>query len=220
MLTPLLSAFYFGSVEHFAILAAHPKVVFDIGEHFVRQTYRTRTTILGPNGRQDLMVPVDRRSGSIAGLEHRKGDKVPMRSVGLSYAGSWPQQHLHAIRSAYGQAPWFIHFIDEIESILTKRYDRLVDLDLATIRAGMRWLSLTTELEVKENYMDEAETSTDEMLDLRNELHPKKKLPATVPQVKPYPQVFAYRHGPVPRLSIIDLVMNKGPEAPGIVRGR
>lgn len=219
MATPILSAFYFGSVEHYAVLASHPKVIIDLGEHFVRQTYRTRTSILGPNGRQDLIARIDRRSESIAGLAHRKGEKIPMRSVGLSYSESWPQQHIHAIRSAYGQAPWFIHFIDEIEDLLTKRYDRLVDLDLATMRAGIRWTGLSTELILEEEYVDAGPGSITGELDLRTTLHPKKPLPSAVPQVKPYPQVFAYRHGPVARLSVIDLVMNKGPEAPGIVRG-
>ena len=92
MNTPILSPFYFGSVEHYRILAQCPKVIIDLGEHYERQTYRTRTRIVGPNGVQDLVVPIIRRSG----------EKMPVHSVGLSYAETWPQQHLHAIRSAYG----------------------------------------------------------------------------------------------------------------------
>ena len=47
MAVPLLSAFYFGSVEHYRLLARHPKVIIDTGEHYVRQSYRTRTSIVG-----------------------------------------------------------------------------------------------------------------------------------------------------------------------------
>ena len=126
-MTPVLPAFYFGSVEHYALLARHPQIIIDIGEHYARQSYRTRTGIVGPNGPQHLSVQV----------EHDHGKKMPMCEVELSYTETWPQQHLHAIRSAYGQTPWFIHYIDEIEAVLLKKYDRLVDLNMATIALGL-----------------------------------------------------------------------------------
>jgi hypothetical protein len=226
-MVPLLSAFYFGSVEHYRLLALHPKVLIDVGEHYERQSYRTRTRIVGPNGVQDLNVQIAR--------DH--GHKMPMRDVGLSYVETWPQQHVHAIRSAYGNTPWFIHYIDAIEAVVLKRYERLIDLDLATLRLGMKWLGLRTEIEVLEKYMVPRllsdvpyGTSTDvsrmgqktsdneRYVDLRTTLHPKKPLPTGVQPVPPYPQVFADRHGFQPRMSIIDLVCNCGPEAKGIIR--
>jgi hypothetical protein len=222
MSTPLLSAFYFGSVEHYRLLARYPQVIIDIGEHYERQSYRTRTRIVGPNGVQDLTVQIARRSG----------EKMPMRTVGLSYIETWPQQQLHAIRSAYGNTPWFIHFIDEIGSVVMKKYDRLVDLDLATMRLGMKWLGLRTQVVVREDYVvpgsqydvghgtpANAEsqvgrpTPEDAWIDLRTTFHPKRPLPAPIPAAPPYTQVFADRHGYQPRTSVIDLVMNLGPEA-------
>ena len=203
-MTPLLSAFYFGTAEHYRLLAAYPKVIVDIGEHYMRQSYRTRTSIVGPNGRQDLVVQITRRSG----------ERMAMHSVGLSYAETWPQQHLHAIRSAYGKAPWALHYLDEIEAVVTQRHARLVDLDLATMRLGMKWLGLRTELEVSERYVQ----ATPSMMDLRNTLHPKAPLPGGIPAVPTYPQVFADRHGPMARLGIMDLVCNCGPEAPRMIR--
>ena len=221
-MVPLLSSFYFGSVEHYRLLAQHPKVIIDIGEHYERQSYRTRTTIVGPNGKQDLVVQIARRSG----------EKMPMRSVGLSYVESWAQQHVHAIRSAYGNTPWFIHYIDEIEAIVLMKYERLVDLDLATMRLGMKWLGVKTEVEVSDKYVVPSVMSdvlrgpnttmgrvghrtsdNTQFLDLRTNLHPKKPLPAEITAVLSYQQIFADRHGFVPRMSIIDLVMNAGPGA-------
>ncbi|MGV3636352.1 MAG: WbqC family protein [Flavobacteriales bacterium] len=195
---PVIAAFYFGSVEHYRLLASHPKVIIDIGEHYERQSYRTRTSIVGPNGVQDLNVQIVR--------DH--GRKMPMREVGLSYKESWPQQHVHAIRSAYGQAPWFIHFIDDIEAVILKRYDRLVDLDLATMRLGMKWLGLTTEVVVSERFVEVG--TIPDAVDLRGTFHPKAPLPSAVPSVRVYPQVFQERHGSRPRCSIIDLVCNMG----------
>lgn len=219
-MVPLLSAFYFGSTEHYRLLAEHPQVIIDTGEHYERQSYRTRTGIMGPNGRQDLSLQVVR--------DH--GRKMPMRSVRLSYAETWPQQHLHAIRSAYGQTSWFIHYIDDIEKILMNKYEHLVDLQLATIHMVMRWLRLTTEVFVAERYVEGSEirmgkggvgpvdylTPAEErfpIIDLRACFHPKKPLPPEVTPVPPYAQTFADRHGFQPRLSVIDLVCNLGPRA-------
>ncbi len=207
-MTPLLSAFYFGSVEHYRLLERFPKVIIDIGEHYERQSYRTRTSIVGPNGKQDLVVQIVRKSG----------EKMPMRKVGLSYVESWQHQHVHAIRSAYGNTPWFIHYIDEIEEVILKKYDRLVDLDLATMRLGMKWLGLKTDLVVEEEYVDQGKVdqTSDQQpstIDLRGTFHPKKPLPPEVTPTPLYTQVFADRHGFVPRISIIDLVCNCGPDS-------
>ena len=202
-MVPVLSAFYFGSVEHYRILAQYPKVIIDTGEHYERQSYRTRTTIVGPNGVQDLVVPIVRRSG----------EKMAMHSVELSYAETWAQQHLHAIRSAYGNTPWFIHYIDEIEAVLLKKYERLVDLDLATMRLGMKWLGLNTGVEIAASYVEDAPGQ----LDLRSGLHPKKVIPAEIGPMLDYTQVFQDRHGFVPRMSVIDLVCNCGASSKAII---
>jgi WbqC-like protein family len=228
MATPLLSTFYFGSVEHYRLLAKHPKVIIDIGEHYERQSYRTRTSIVGPNGKQDLLVNIDRRSM----------EKMPMRTVKLSYAENWPHQHVQAIRSAYGQSPWFIHYIDAIEAVIMQKYERLVDLDLATMQLGMKWLGLKTEVEVSEMYVgvgsplvgsraqvvsrgslvEPGLTTHDSWTpDFRTSLHPKKPLPPELPALPAYPQVFADRHGFVPRMDIIDLVCNCGPDSARLV---
>lgn len=204
MAVPLLSAFYFGSVEHYRLLARHPKVIIDTGEHYERQSYRTRTGLVGPNGPQDLVVPIVRRGG----------EKMPLHTVGLSYAETWAHQHVHAIRSAYGQSPWALHYIDAIEGVLRARYDRLVDLQLATLRLGMDWLGLRTDVLVADTYVERLEG----LADLRQAFHPKRPLPPEVEPVPPYPQVFADRHGFVPRRSLIDLVCNCGPEAPQYLR--
>lgn len=195
----LMSAFYFGSVEHYAMIARSSGVVIDTGEHYERQSYRSRTTLPGPNGKQDLNVTILRRSG----------EKMPMHTVGLSHAEPWQRQHMQAIRSTYGQTPWFIHFMDGLETVLGQRHSSLVELDLATMRMVLQWLGLKVPVEVREQHVE----STNGLLDLRNSLHPKKPLPAAVPALPAYPQVFADRLGFVGRMCILDLLMNTGPDA-------
>ena len=202
--TVLLSAFYFGSAEHYALIARSERVIIDVGEHYERQSFRTRTSIIGPNGKQDLTVSIARRSG----------EKMPMRTVKLSYVEPWNLQHVQAIRSAYGQTPWFIHFIDEIEAMLTPRYERLIDLDLATMRMILTWLRISTPVELREDYVED----TEDLIDHRVDLHPKRPLPSSISAVPEYQQIFSDRHGYSGRLSILDLLMNTGPEAGAILR--
>lgn len=204
MKVPLLSPFFFGSVEHYRLLSRNPAVIIDIGEHYVRQSYRTRTSIAGPNGRQDLVVPV----------VHDHGKKTPMHAMQPSYATPWPRRHLHALRTAYGKAPWTIHYLDAIEALLLEEHDRLVDLDLASMRLCMEWLRIDTIVRIATEHVP----GSDDELDLRTTLHPKKEPPIEVAPVTGYPQVFADRHGFVPRMSILDLLFNAGPEAGSILR--
>lgn len=198
---------YFGPVELYRLLAQYPKAIVDVGEHHERQSYRTRTSIMGPNGVQDLVVQIQRRSG----------EKMPMHTVELSYSENWPYQHMHAFRSGYGKTPWAIHFLEDIADLLEREHERLVDLDLTTMRMCLKWLRLSTELEISSNYVEPASITAG--LDLRQTFHPKKPLPMGVATLPPYPQVFADRHGYVPRLSIIDLLCNTGPQAVGHVQG-
>lgn len=205
----LFPAFYFGSVEHYALIARSGRLVIDLGEHYERQSYRTRTTILGANGPQHLQVHIARRGG----------EKMPMGTVGLSCSEPWPSQHLHALRSAYGQTPWFIHYIGDLEHVLLRKHARLTDLNLATMHMALGWLGLHPAITVADTYVEADALAAEGLLDLRTALHPKRPLPEGLPAIAPYTQVFADRHGFQPRLSIIDLVMNMGPEALTALQG-
>ena len=49
-------------------------------------------------------------------------------------------------------------------------------------------------------------------IDLRSRLHPKKKYMDTLNYPK-YTQTFGHIHGYIPNLSILDLLFNEGPES-------
>ena len=50
-------------------------------------------------------------------------------------------------------------------------------------------------------------------IDLRDAIRPKHPLPDNAFTPKPYYQVYAQKHGFIPNLSILDLLMNMGNEA-------
>ena len=67
----------------------------------------------------------------------------------------------------------------------------------------------TTEyLKIGEGQSDELE-----VVDFREAIHPKRPQPDRSFQPQPYYQVYTEKHGFLPNLSIIDLLMNLGNEA-------
>ncbi len=66
----LLPSQYLAPVGAYAYLFSAERVVEDRGEFYIKQTYRNRCYIAGPQGVQSLIVPVDRK-----GLAHS-----PMRA--------------------------------------------------------------------------------------------------------------------------------------------
>lgn len=57
-----------------------------------------------------------------------------INQVRICYERRWPHKHLESFKSAYGHAPYLEDHIGFIEELLTARFERLIDLNLAIIR--------------------------------------------------------------------------------------
>lgn len=192
----LIASYYFGPAELYRAIAKSDTVIVDLGEHYVKQSYRTRSRIIGANGIEELSVHINRT--------HRK---TPMREMLLSHKENWRAEHWHAIRSAYGQSAWFIHYADDLRNMILHPHTNLVERNLASMRMMMSLAEIDKDLNISESFVED-----DTAIDLRSSLHPKKPLPDMITELKPYRQVFEARHGFVRGLSMIDLLMNMGPE--------
>lgn len=158
-------------------------MLIDLHENYQKRSYRNRYDILTSNGKQSLSIP----------LKKGKNEKQRIDEVLISYDENWPNQHLHAIRSAYGKSPYFEHYFPLIETLLKNRFEKLVELNDASLRKLLKTLRLN---------IDVAYTST---------FIPDKHL--VIYTEKRYPQVFEYKFDFTKNLSIIDLLFNTGPEA-------
>jgi len=49
---------YLPSTSQFLLMVNSKKIVFEINDHFLKQTYRNRTHIYGANGKLLLSIPV------------------------------------------------------------------------------------------------------------------------------------------------------------------
>ena len=197
-MTPLVSCAYFPPVAWVAAVLPYDHVWIEVKETFPKQTFRNRVEIMTAEGVRTLSVPTLR------------SNHTPTDEVGIDYSTRWPMIHLRTLRAAYAASPYFLYYCDDLEAILSARYDTLVDLDMATCR----WL--LDKLKVECNLMTTTDFAVAAPLDWRNRFTPKSPLPANL--FPSYYQVFADRQPFAPNLSALDLLMNLGPDSGGYLR--
>ncbi|PIE84676.1 MAG: hypothetical protein CSA07_01035 [Bacteroidia bacterium] len=182
---------YLPPVDYLWRLAQHGRVAVEVGETYAKQSYRNRCEIVGAQGRQALSIPVK-----------RPGDNhTPTCGVLVDYSTPWQRAHLGAIRAAYGKAAYYIHYCEELESIILSGEERLYRLNARLLDFLLRSFGVGTELLYLEDYQAERKG------DARELYHPKR---AREGQGEYY-QVFGERHGFVANASGLDLLMNEGP---------
>ena len=59
----ILSSYYFGNIQIFSHIVNSDCIVVEQNDHYSRQSYRNRTTIMAANGSMNLIVPVVKPKG-------------------------------------------------------------------------------------------------------------------------------------------------------------
>ncbi len=184
----LLSTAYFPPIIWVAYAVQSEELRLESQENFQKQSYRSRTDIAGPNGKQTLSVPVDRSIKSIL-------------TIPISYQEDWVSKHLKSIETAYANSPFFEVLFPDVEELLKKEYSSLWSLNLATIQLFFHWLELSTQIPFTSSY-----ETVPNVNDARS-LHPKEKLDIETPT---YLQVFEQKNGFMSNLSALDVFFNLG----------
>jgi len=138
-----------------------------------------------------------------------RGQKTLVRDVRVSDRQPWAAQHWKTIVSCYSRSPWFDHYRDELEGLYRRRFDYLLDWDIACFDWSVRVLGLGIQVGLTERWV--REYSPEEAVDWRGELRPKDREEGAGP-VR-YRQVFEERTGFNPNLSILDLLFCEGKNA-------
>ncbi|MGF1565483.1 MAG: WbqC family protein [Flavobacteriales bacterium] len=178
----------------FARYRGADSVVIDLGEHYVKQSYRNRFTLMGSHG---PFVCTARVQG-------QKGQKMAMSDIAL-VDDEWRRVALRGLRSSYARSPFWEHYAERIESIILHKHERLVDLNRAALDFLLDGMGMVEKHRFSDRYVEVDEG----WMDFRMDAEPgceENHLPA-------YPQVFEDRHGFVGGLSALDLLLNTGPEA-------
>lgn len=184
---------YFGNLSYFRKLVHAKSPVIDLGEHFIKQTLRSRCDILGANGIQNLSVPVVKS----------KGSKTPVSEIEISDSENWRRIHWKAIESAYGSAPYFDYYGVEVKDLILNEEKNLSHFNLTILYRILTWLDLEVQFNVTNEYADPKNN-----LDLR-----KDSFLLDENELKRYTQVFAKQGDFYPDLSILDIIFCEGPMA-------
>ena len=191
----LLSTTYFGPIQWYQKLYRAEHVVVEQWESFQKQTYRNRCLIATTQGVQALTVPVVR------------GETSLMKDIRISDHGNWRHLHWNALQSAYGESPFFDYYQDDIRPFYEQHWTYLLDFNEA-IRARMcELIDITPEVSLSKVFNAKADD------DFREAINPKHPAPDADFIPKAYYQVYQQKHGFLPNLSILDLLMNMGPES-------
>lgn len=201
----LLSTAYCGPVSYFATLAAFTCCHMEQHEHFIKQTYRNRTIILGANGPVSLIIPV----------EKGREQKIKIRDLRIAYDEQWQRNHWRTIFSAYNSSPFFEYYADDLEPFFRKKHTFLFDFNLQLTQTLINALELPTRLLLTEGF----EQVSPGTVNMREHFSPKahRQAPDSSFAPQPYTQVFGEKFGFVPDLSILDLLFNEGPSAHSIL---
>lgn len=186
---------YFGTVGYYALSSAYGKVFIDegmkAGKRF-KSAHRCRIV----DTRDEILLTVP--------VSHPHGHHTWSETV-ISTHGSWWNNHLTALESAYGRTPFFEFYIDrfasvfdgrkyEKDSITVAETDRLCDKIIRSIIDPGKEV-IYTDAVAGTDY-DYRHTSDSPITDV------------------PYYQIRADRLGFRAGLSILDLIFNMGPESP------
>jgi len=192
----LISTAYLPPIEYFSLISKSDELFIEREENYLKQTYRNRCYILSAHGAQCLSVPV------YLGSQH----KTPVKDIRIDYSKRWQQVHLRAMTASYRSSPYFEFFFENIDKIISKNHQYLLDLNSELTESVLKILKL----EKKLTYTNIFEPVSIKENDFRYRITPKIK---SCFIAKGYFQVFNLNKGFFPGLSIIDLIFNMGPEA-------
>ncbi len=200
--TMIIELQYLPPVEYFVYLLAYDKTVIDADDQYTKQTYRNRCRIRGANKVEDLVVPV---------MKGRGQGKLT-REVTIDYKQKWLGKHKRAIQSAYGKAPFFEYYADELFEIFDERLPLLYELNKKLLTKCLEFLDVSPAIE----FGSVRELDEKQLIFAKNKINPKNsrdRLQGFRPQK--YFQVFGKNFAE--NLSIIDLIFNEGPSAKKIL---
>jgi hypothetical protein len=192
----LISTAYLPPTEYFTVISQADKIFVEREENYLKQTYRNRCYILSAHGPQLLSVPV------YLGSVH----KTLIKDIRIDYSKRWQQVHLRALTASYNSSPYFEFYFENIEKIISKNHEFLIDMNMELTEIILIILNL--EKKISGTAVFEPEMNLE--YDFRYIISPKKE---SLFPAKNYFQVFINSGSFFPRLSILDLVFNMGPEA-------
>lgn len=200
----LLSSAYLAPVQYYTKFLSYDKIFIEQYESYHKQTYRNRCIILAANGPIVLSIPI------LGG----PGAKGLMKDIQLTYDHNWQHLHWRSILSAYKNSPFFDYYADDLAPFYhNRKWKYLLDFDTEIQDVIFDAINIKPAVNFTETYI-KSEDIPYGIKDFRYSIHPKKQNqePDENFEPLPYSQVFSEKMSFIPNLSILDLLLNEGPE--------
>ena len=192
---------------------------------YSKNGWQNRNNIKTPAGPTLLTVPVQAPLGA------------PLDTIRVNNAVRWPRKHLESIRQSYGKAPFFADHAAFFEDTYGRTWDLLNDINRHMLDYFVKTLGIDTRV-VFASELDAPGEATDRLVNLIRAVNGTQYYSGAYAlevyldadtmeradielvlqdwQAPVYPQL----HGDfVPDLSIIDLLLNCGPDSQAILLG-
>jgi hypothetical protein len=187
--------------------------------------WQNRNRIKTPQGRQWLTVPVHRRQGAL------------IREIRVDNGQHWTRKHANAIASNLARTPYYrtVFETGEFAAVYTHEWQSLSELNIALIRILCRALGIGTPM-VRSSELDYQGKASDALVSLCRAVGAKTYLSGAggrdyieraafetaglALRFHDYrPSAYPQRFGEfAPGLSVLDMLLNCGPESVGRLR--
>lgn len=121
---------------YFDLIRSVDKFIIYDHVQFEKQSWQQKNRIRNKQGELMLTVPV----------LHDKGLERRINEVKIDYSRNILTKHLNSIRFSYSKSNNFDEIFPEIEQIINKRPELLMNLNIALIKLGMQHLGINKEL--------------------------------------------------------------------------
>lgn len=186
---------YLPPIEYFTNILLCNEIFIERNENFIKQTYRNRMNIPAPNGIQTLSIPVKKTHN-----QHQQICDVEICNI-----TKWQAIHWKSIETAYNSSPFFLYYKDEFLYFYKHEFKNLFDYNLQLLKLVLELLNINVKISFTDKYIKEYNNE----LDFRSNIISKKIIDKNA-NYNSYFQVFSYKYGFIPNMSIIDLIFNEG----------
>lgn len=192
---------YLPNIEFFRILNSNSNVTLEIYDSFPKQTYRNRCLIQTSQNSMFLTVPL---------IKCRK--KQLTKDTRIAYYDDWISKHLKSLKSSYSKSAYFEYYFSDIELIISKKHEFLIDLNLELLYFLCKKLEIETSIKLSTDFNINIDSDNDFRFNIASNNYKSKFYPT-----KSYFQVFSDRMDFIQNLSIVDTLFNIGPESKKIL---
>jgi hypothetical protein len=148
----IIEPHYWPGVAWWASYLKYAEVLnLDIHSYYLKQTFRNRCMVPGPNSVVNLTIPV----------KHNGGLKQALKDTLVDQSFLWRSNHKNTLKSVYGKAPYFEFYVDKVFELYNLKSDYLIDYQLKSIEIGLNMLKLKGMPSVTVKYIELGEPIID-----------------------------------------------------------